>query len=934
MTSPTPPTVAVSPATIPVSSPDQYLPQDLTVTIHNPNAASYDLSGGLTISLPVDPGGGGTASQDALVLTSASLDPNGAATPVVAITGTSLTPGSWSIQPDTASGPCVFLVQPVGDGTIDAGGNIGFTFSQVVADLVTGTPNITVTILPAVPGQPSLVLYVSVSKVATALNATIKVLGTSGLNPPDNTVQLIWQTTAADSCRLDWAPGAAMVAYDNQEYTDSWTTNVPTQFPQDGPFPVATIYQQNAASFKLTAFGQGTSYSTSTPTIGLATPRLNALTIPPLVTGVAPLSGDPRGGQQVTITGTGLYGTNATVAVLFGTVSATNVVVSSDGGVVNATAPPGTGTVLVTVVTPAGSSPATPAASYTYTAANMPAVTGIDPPGGEAGGQQVTITGPGLAGATAVSFGGVNAGPPAVNPDGSITVTAPPCTLGAGAGTSTVPVTVTTPAGTSPPSPAAQYTYAAAGVPVVFGVGQDGAGDPYGGQSPVTITGINFGAVTSLSFGHAQTSANFTVDSTGTTIVATAPPVSAADDTGSTYRTTVDVTVTVPGGTTGPVVSAVTPAGHYTYATTSTNVTTSTNFTVAPNQPFQLIWSCYTGTGPTLQWSETENYPPVADTVKVTVGGQTFSTGQTIPITGSALVRSNAPVTFQLQVGTPGGPVPDPVTVGMEPFAFTQFTYALVAVPGNGTQSVVLMWTAQNATGFVLSGGGIAYLQLPFDQRSYPVPNLPVGSPTLFELGAYGFGQQSSGNAEGPVSKYLPLTVTPVPVEITGFSIRAQGIPPSSTSITVRPYQAVTLNWSAYAATGYTLAALGPPQSLGLGITSETDVPSQSTIYLLTALGYAPSGQPPTARVEAVVYRKPKEQVAAGEKLPNGREKEPPDYPKVVLAHGTVPGPGDLAEPEPEPAGGSLEAFVTPSERSDAVPPAEAGTEPPAAGPA
>jgi hypothetical protein len=932
MTSPIPPTVEVSPATIPVSSPNQYNPQDLTLTIKNQTAVSYDLSGGLRISLPVDPGGGGTASEDALVLTQASLDPNGAATPVVTITATSLTPDSWQITPDTASGPCTFLAQPTGNGTIEPEGNIGFTFSQVVADLVTGAPNITVTILPAIPGQPSLVLYVSVSKIATTLSATIRA-GSNGLTMPDNTTQLIWQTTDADSCQLNWNPQAAIVAYNNEQYYGSWTANVPTQFADDAPLPVATIYQQNAASFTLTAYGQGTSVTAPTPTITLATPRLTALTIPPLVTGVTPPSGNPGGGQPVTITGTGLYGTNATVTVLFGSASATSVVVSPNGGVVTATAPPGTGTVPVTVVTPAGSSPATPVASYTYATAGLPAVTGINPPGGDAGGQsQVTITGTGLAGANAVKFGGVDAGQPAVNPDGSITVIAPAGTLGAGAGTSTVPVTVTTDAGDSPPSPAAQYTYVAAGVPAVFGVAQAGAGDPYGGQSPVTITGINLGAVTSLSFGHAQTSTNFTVDSTGTTILATAPPVSAADDIGSTYCTAVDITVTVPGGTTGPVVSAATPTDHYTYATTAT--------AVAPNQPFQLIWSCYTGTGPTLQWTETENYAPIVDAVKVTVDGETFSSGGPIAVSGSALVSSNAPVTFQLQVGTPGGPVPDLVRVGMEPFAFTQFTSAQVAVAANGKQSVLLEWTAQNATGFVLNGGGISNLILPFDQRSYPVPNPPTApspltAPTVFYLDAYGFGQQPGGPVEQPVAQYRPCTVTPVPAAITSFTISALHIPPSSTSITVDPYQAVTLNWSAHAATGYTLAALGPAQSLGVGTTSATDTPSQSTIYLLTALGYTPSGQPPTARVEAVVYHKPpKEQVAAQEKLPNGREKEPPDYPKVVLAHGTVPGPGDLADPEPEPPGGSLQAFVTPGERPDVVPPAEARTEPPAAGPA
>jgi hypothetical protein len=927
MTNPIPLTVTVSPATIPVSSPAQYIPEPLTLTINNQTAASYDLSNGLTISLPLDPGGGGTASEDALVLTDASLDPSGAVTPVVSITATSLTPDTWQIQEDTASGPCTFLAQPSGSGTLDANANIGFTFSQVVADLVTGTPNITVTVLPADASQPPLVLYAPVSKVASALWATIRA-GNDGLSMPDNTTPLIWQTTDADRCRLDWDSAAAMVAYDNEQYYGSWTTNVPTQFPEDGPFPVATIYQQQAASFQLTAFGQGSSYPVSTPTIGLATPRLNALTIPPLVTGVAPPSGAPAGGQQVTITGTGLYGTNTTVAVSFGSASATAVAVNSDGSI-TATAPPGTGTVPVTVVTPAGSSPATPPASYTYAATGMPAVTGIDSPGGEAGGgQQVTITGTGLGGATAVEFGGVSAaGAITVNADGSITVAVPPYTLGAGTQTSTVPVTVTTSAGTSPSSPAALYTYAAAGVPVVFGVAQDGAGDPYGGQGPVTVTGVNFGAATSLSFGHAQTS-NFTVDSTGTTITATAPPVNAADVIANALSTTVHITVTVSGGTTEPVTSAATSADQYTYAATAAAVT--------PNQPFLLIWSCYTGTGPTLQWNATEtNLMPIQNLVKVTVGNETVTTGgpMPIPVSGSALVTSNAPVTFQLQVGTPGGPVPNPVPVSMKPLALIQPTAGTVTA-ANGTQSVVLSWTAHNATGFVLTGGGISNLSLPYDQRSYLVQQLPVTGPSTFELVAYGFGTAAPGTTVEPVYKYLPVQVTPVPVEITSLWISAPHIPWSTTSITVNPNTTVTLGWSARAATGFTLSSNVGTQSLGVGTTSATDTPAESTMYLLTALGCAPSGQPPTARVEAVVYHKPpKEQVAAGEKLPNGREKEPPDYPKVVLAHGTVPGPGDLAEPEPEPADGSLQAFVTPGERPDVVPPAEAGTEPPAAGP-
>ena len=111
----------------------------------------------------------------------------------------------------------------------------------------------------------------------------------------------------------------------------------------------------------------------------------------------------------------------------------------------------GTGTVDVTVTTPAGTSHPTAADHFTYTAPR-PAVTGVSPDSGStAGGTTVTITGTGLAGATGVRFGGAAA---AITADSStqITVTTP-------RGTGTVTVTVTTPAGTSTITDADHFTY-------------------------------------------------------------------------------------------------------------------------------------------------------------------------------------------------------------------------------------------------------------------------------------------------------------------------------------------------------------------------------------------------------------------------------------------------------------------------------------------
>jgi hypothetical protein len=97
------------------------------------------------------------------------------------------------------------------------------------------------------------------------------------------------------------------------------------------------------------------------PTLGLV---LDFITpTPPTLTQINPTSGPTAGGNTVTITGTSFLSSNTTV--FFGATPATNVVVVSDT-VITATAPPGVGTVDVTVVTPFGTTPIVPADQYTY----------------------------------------------------------------------------------------------------------------------------------------------------------------------------------------------------------------------------------------------------------------------------------------------------------------------------------------------------------------------------------------------------------------------------------------------------------------------------------------------------------------------------------------------------------------------------------------
>jgi hypothetical protein len=92
-------------------------------------------------------------------------------------------------------------------------------------------------------------------------------------------------------------------------------------------------------------------------------------------------------------------------------------------------------------------------AGRTGAGAAAPVVTAISPTsGGAGGGTTVTVTGSGLTGATSVRFGASDANAMTVVSDRQITATSP-------AGSGTVDVTVVTPTGTSPISPADQFTY-------------------------------------------------------------------------------------------------------------------------------------------------------------------------------------------------------------------------------------------------------------------------------------------------------------------------------------------------------------------------------------------------------------------------------------------------------------------------------------------
>ena len=134
----------------------------------------------------------------------------------------------------------------------------------------------------------------------------------------------------------------------------------------------------------------------------------------------------------------------------------------------------------------------------------------------------MTITGTGLAGAKGVRFGGA-AGTITADSATHITVTSPPGNAG------TVNVTVTTPSGTA----AGQFTYVNPPPALTAISPNNGSAD---GGDTVTITGVDLGGATSVSFGGAA--GTIAADS-ASQITVTSPPGNG----------TVNVTVTTPSGT-------------------------------------------------------------------------------------------------------------------------------------------------------------------------------------------------------------------------------------------------------------------------------------------------------------------------------------------------------------------------------------------------
>ena len=251
-----------------------------------------------------------------------------------------------------------------------------------------------------------------------------------------------------------------------------------------------------------------------------------ALAATPTVESIKPTSGLTSGGTTVTIIGSGLTGATA---VDFGASPAAFTVHSSRK--ITAVAPPGAGTVDVTVTTPEGTSATGPSDAFTYLP-TTPSIERLTPDHGRApGGSKVTISGVNLGGATSVEFGEVPSPSVTVKSSKSLVAVSP-------RGLGTVDVTVTTPEGTSPLTPADRYTYEAK--PPVVEVVSPNKG-PAAGGTTVGIGGSELYGVTSVMFG--ETPAASFVDNPNGSVTAVAPAETVAR---------VNVLVSTPYGTSLP----------------------------------------------------------------------------------------------------------------------------------------------------------------------------------------------------------------------------------------------------------------------------------------------------------------------------------------------------------------------------------------------
>jgi Concanavalin A-like lectin/glucanases superfamily/Chitobiase/beta-hexosaminidase C-terminal domain/IPT/TIG domain/Fibronectin type III domain len=437
----------------------------------------------------------------------------------------------------------------------------------------------------------------------------------------------------------------------------------------------------------------------------------------PTVASVSPGSGATGGGTAVTITGTN-FASGATVT--FGSASATNVVVSNST-TITATTPAGTaGAATVTVTNPTGQSGSL-TNGFTYVTGVT--ISGVSPSNGPpAGGTAVTITGTSFASGATVTFGGVAATSVVVVSATEITCLTPAGSAGA--------VTVTVTSGGQNGSLTNGFTYMVP--PTVAGVSPNSGST--GGGTNVTVTGTNFAAGATVTFGAGRQGGDGNANATNVVVVSAT-----------------QITCTTPAGNAGAVNVAVTVNGE------TGTLTNGFTYVAVPT-----VTSVSPGNG------------PAAGGTAVTITGTNFATGATVTFGSAAatnvVVVSSTSITATTPAGSAGA-VTVTVTVGGQSGSLSSgFTYVVAPTvtgvsPSSGSTlggTAVTITGTNFATGATVTFGSAAATNVVVVSSTSITATTPAGS-----VGVVTVTVTNPGSLSGSLASGFTYVVAPT---VTGVS--------------------------------------------------------------------------------------------------------------------------------------------------------------------
>ena len=398
-------------------------------------------------------------------------------------------------------------------------------------------------------------------------------------------------------------------------------------------------------------------------------------------------------GSTVYITGTGVV---SATSVTFGSTSVGGIVTFGANNVIQVTAPPGTAgsTVDVRVTNPAGTSAITTADQFTYATTVIPAptVSGIGPTTGTAaGGTEVYVSGTGFSsGISSVKFGTAPASSFYAISDNVLHAMSPAHVVGL------VDVTVANATGTSAVNSADGFTFTIAAVPSVTNLSPSGG--PSNGGPAIYVSGSGFTGATSVSVGSTALSSGsgFTVNSDGLITIYRGPAQ-------GTNPSTVDITVTAPGGT-----SPASTADHFTFGAAVVPTVTALSPSAGPAAGGTLVDITGTGfLGATAVnfGATTEAATPISDTLISAYSPAQGTNPSTVDVTVTAGGSTSATSTADHFTWASTPPPPGPAVNGVSPNQGITDGGTDVTLYGSGLSGV----TAVNfgaAPGIIVYAGG------------------------------------------------------------------------------------------------------------------------------------------------------------------------------------------------------------------------------------